>query len=83
MGKFSQCMLKTAYLRVMGKPRQLVPLTEVPEHRPWTTVRWLRRAVYERKIPFHKLGDSRSDRVLIDLVDLDAYAERGRVDAAT
>lgn len=54
--------------------RQLVPLVNVPEHRPWVTVRWLRRAVYEETIPFHKVGG----RVLIDLADLDALAEAGR-----
>lgn len=59
---------------VAAQPRQLVPLVEVPQHRPWTTVRWLRRLVYERRIPFHKVGG----RVLIDLDDLDAIAEAGR-----
>ncbi len=55
--------------------RQLIPLTQVPMHRPWTTVRWLRRAVYERRLPYHKaIG-----KVLIDLDDLDALAERGRI----
>lgn len=34
--------------------RDLVPLVEVPDVRPWTTVRWLRRAVYERRIPYHR-----------------------------
>lgn len=58
--------------------RQLVPLTLVPDHRPWATVRWLRRLVYERRIPYHKVAG----RVLIDLADLDAFAERGRVTAA-
>ena len=59
----------------MSKTRELVPLLDVPEHRPWVTTRWLRRLVYERRIPFHKVGG----RVLIDLADLDAFAERGRV----
>ena len=58
--------------------RMLVPLRQVPEHRPWVTERWLRRAVFERRIPFHKLGDGRSSPVLIDLDDLDAFAEAGR-----
>ena len=62
----------------MAKTRELVPLLEVPTVRPWVTARWLRRLVYERRIPFHKVGG----RVLIDLADLDAWAESGRVDAA-
>jgi hypothetical protein len=66
----------------MGKTRQLVPLTEVPEHRPWATVRYLRRLIYERRIPYHKLGDSRSSPVYIDLADLDSYVESSRVEAA-
>jgi len=61
--------------------RQLVPLREVPEHRPWASERLLRRLVYERRIPFHKLGNGRCGRVLIDLSDLDTYVERGRVEA--
>ncbi|MGO9457607.1 MAG: hypothetical protein ACLP62_11245 [Acidimicrobiales bacterium] len=61
--------------------RKLVALLEVPDHRPWATKRLLRRLVYERRIPFHKLGDGRCARVLIDLDDLDAYAEAGRVEA--
>jgi hypothetical protein len=65
----------------MPKQRQLVPIGEVPEHRPWATVRYVRRLVYERRIPFHKLGDSRSARVFIDLADLDRYMEATRVDA--
>ncbi len=60
-------------------PRQLVPLKQVPEHRPWTTERLLRRLVAEKRIPFHKMGAS----VLIDLADLDALAEAGRVDAVS
>lgn len=59
--------------------RELVPLKQVPDHRPWVTERWLRRAVFERRIPFHKLGDGRSAPVLIDLADLDAFTEAGRV----
>lgn len=60
------------------QPRQLVPLMEVPEHRPWATERWLRRAVSQRVIPFHKTSPQRSGRVLIDLADLDAYIESQR-----
>jgi excisionase family DNA binding protein len=56
--------------------RDLIPLTKVPDHRPWATVRWLRRATYERRLPFHRVGG----KVLVDLADLDAYAEAGRVE---
>lgn len=58
--------------------RQLVPLVEVPRLRPWVSVRFLRRLVAERRIPFHRLGGR---RILLDLDDLDALAEAGRVEA--
>jgi excisionase family DNA binding protein len=56
--------------------RQLVPLIEVTEHRGWCSVRYARRLVAERRIPFHKVGR----RVLLDLNDLDEFAERGRIE---
>lgn len=57
--------------------RELVPLVKVPAERPWTNERWLRRLVSERRLPFYKVGG----RVLIDLRELDALAEAGRVDS--
>ena len=66
----------------MGKTRQLVPLPEAHEHRDWATPRYLRRLVHERRIPFHKTGDSRSSRVFVDLDDLDRFMETSRVEAA-
>lgn len=66
----------------MDKQRQLVPISQVHEHRPWATTRYVRRLVETRRIPFHKLGTARSARVLIDLDDLDRFAEASRVDAA-
>jgi excisionase family DNA binding protein len=62
------------------KPRQLVALVDVPKHRSWVTVRYLRRLVYERRIPYHKLDPGRSGRVLIDLEDLDRFVEESRVE---
>lgn len=61
--------------------RTLVPLKEVQHHRPWATERLLRRLVYERRIPFHKLGPGERARVFLDLADVDTYAEAGRVEA--
>lgn len=40
--------------------------------------RWLRRLVYERRIPYHKVGG----KVLLALEDLDALVENGRVEPA-
>ncbi len=57
--------------------RDLVPLRRVPEARPWTTERWLRRMVSERRLAFHKVDG----KILFDLADLDAYVEAGRVEA--
>lgn len=66
-----------------GMTRQLVPLPKVPEYRAWCSYRLAQRLVSERRIPFHRLGDGPRARVLIDLADLDAYAEAGRVEAAS
>ena len=59
------------------KPRQLIPLKQVPNHRPWATERKCRRLVAEKRIAYHKI----SGGVYFDLADLDAYAESGRVEA--
>lgn len=58
--------------------RQLRTIPQVVAERPWTTVRWLRRMVYEKRIPYHKVRG----RVLIDLEDLDRLAEEGRIEEA-
>jgi hypothetical protein len=55
----------------------LVPLVEVPDHRPWTTVRYLRRLVAERRIGYFKPTPG---RVLLDLDELDALAESNRTE---
>lgn len=36
--------------------------------------RWIRRLVYERRLPYHRAGG----RVLIDLSDVDEFLERDR-----
>lgn len=56
--------------------RNLVTLRQAEEARPWATERFLRRLVAERRIPYHKLGG----KLLLDLDELDALAERGRVE---
>jgi len=56
--------------------RQLVSVGSIAEHRPWCSERYLRRLIAERRIPFHRVGG----RVLVDLDDLDAYDEAGRVE---
>ena len=57
-------------------PRQLVPLKEVPQHRPHKTERQLRRLRSENRVPFHKIDG----RIYFDLADLDSYDEGGRVE---
>ena len=52
----------------------LVPLIDVPKHRPWATVRWVRRMVYDERIGCYKVGG----KVLVDLDELDAKVEQGR-----
>ncbi len=50
---------------------------KVPVERPHWTERQLRRMVAEKRVPFFKV----EGRILFDLDELDAYAERGRVEA--
>jgi hypothetical protein len=54
-------------------------LPQVLEERPWLSERYLRRLVYERKIPFSKLDG----RLLFDLADIDDYVERHRVEVVS
>ena len=56
--------------------RHLVTLAQAVEARPWLTERFLRRLVAERRVPYFKVGG----KLLFDLDDLDALAERGRVE---
>ncbi len=48
-------------------PSDLVPLAEAPEHRPWVTLRYLRKKRAERELPVWKLGS----RLLVSLADID------------
>lgn len=59
--------------------RRLVPLVEVAgkEGYEWATERWLRRQVAAHRLPRNKAVG----KVLIDLDDLDALVEQGRVEA--
>jgi hypothetical protein len=45
----------------------LVLLTEVPAHRPWATLRWLRDQRAKRRLPIYRRGG----RVLVSLGDVD------------
>ena len=44
-----------------------------------TSIRFVRRLVAERRIPFHKVGS----HVRIGLVDLESFVQAGRVEAIT
>jgi hypothetical protein len=65
------------FMVVIMRQPDLVPLTEVPNRRPWATIRRLRRLVAEKRVPYYKIDG----RVMFDLADLDAHAEAGRVEA--
>lgn len=56
--------------------RELVTFKQALEQRSWLTEPWLRRRVHQRRIPFHKVDGL----LLFDLADIDAYAERGRIE---
>jgi hypothetical protein len=59
--------------------RRLLALTTVHEAAgyEWTSTRWLRRQVAERRLPFHKAVG----RILLDLNDIDELTQQGRVEA--
>jgi excisionase family DNA binding protein len=48
----------------------LIFLTDAPAEYPWAPVRYLRRLVAERRIPFYKRGS----RILLDPRDIEALA---------
>ena len=50
-----------------GAPGDLVLLVQVPEHRPWATLRWLRDQRAKRRLPIYRRGA----RVLVSLEDVD------------
>ncbi len=63
---------------------RLRTVTQLLEERPALRTngsnpeRWLRRLIYERRIPYHKVRG----RVLVDLADVDAFLEGDFVPAA-
>jgi excisionase family DNA binding protein len=58
--------------------RSLVTLTQAERERPWATRRYLRRLIAEKRIGYFKPGGT----ILVDLDELDAWAEAGRVEKA-
>ena len=54
--------------------RELRLLAQAVAERPWLSLRYLRRLVYEGRIRHYKVGG----KVLVDLADIDALAESGR-----
>ena len=46
------------------------------------TEAWLRRAVFNKRIPFHKFGDYRNAPIRFAKDDLDLWLESNRVEAA-
>jgi len=55
------------------------PLPEAADQRPWLTLRYLRRLVYENRIPHAKVGG----KVLVADEDIDALERAGRVEPGT
>lgn len=56
-------------------PSDLLNITEAAEHLG-TPVRFIRRLVAERRIPFYKIGRY----VRIDAADLDRFIQEGRIE---
>jgi len=59
-------------------PRNWVPRKDISTYRPWATPRKIERLNEEHRLGFYKFDGL----VLIDLDELDAYVEAGRVDPA-
>jgi excisionase family DNA binding protein len=57
---------------------ELVPLAEVPNHRPYLTVRHLRRLCQRHEIPFYRVGR----RVCFRLADIDDWVRSRKVPAS-
>jgi hypothetical protein len=64
-------------MRTLNGPHTWVTVKQAVEARPWLTERWLRRKVYERRIPYAKADG----RLLFALEDIDAYVAANRVEA--
>ncbi len=63
----------------MRAPAPSAPLVDIAEaaDRLGVSIRFMRRLVDERRIPFHKIGKY----VRFDPADLDRFAMQGRVEA--
>lgn len=53
-------------------------VAQAVDEREWLTERYLRRLIFERRVPHYKIGG----RVLIDLDELDALVQRHRIEVA-
>lgn len=62
-----------------SKPR-LLTVPEVAE-RLGVGERMVRRLIFEKRIPYHKIGDGRAGHVRIDERDVGAYLDATRVEA--
>jgi len=60
-----------------GNNRDLRTLPQVVAERQYLTIRWLRRLIYEGRVPSYKLGG----KVLVDLGEIDAFVEASRRDS--
>lgn len=45
--------------------------------------RFIRRLMFEKRIPYRKLGEGRAGKVRIDEADLDAFIDASRVEAVS
>lgn len=61
--------------------RALVNITDAAEYLG-TTVTHMRKLVYERRIPFVKMGDGPKAHLRFKITDLDAWIEAHTVEAA-
>lgn len=63
-------------LGAVARPADLRTVAQVEAERPWASERYLRRLIFERRVPYYKVGR----RVLVSLGELDAVVASGRVE---
>jgi len=60
--------------------RKFVTFAQLLEARPWLNERWVRKLIYERRIPFYKPGGG---KLIFDLEEIDDWVEVTRIEAAS
>jgi excisionase family DNA binding protein len=60
-----------------SRPTDARTIPQIEAERPWATARYLRRLIFEKRLPYYKVGR----RVLVSLAELDELVANGRIEA--